>query len=153
MKKLLLIAILGLFSVIRVSAQNTPEQKQQLKDKDVPQAVRDALDKQYDNATMVEWKLKDGKYVAHFNQDAKKYMVELSQSGEVLAKGEKIDKADLPAPVAEAIKTAYASEKTDNIYKIERDGQVQYAVKVEGNPKKKVIYDANGKVLKEKTFQ
>ena len=159
MKKLLLIAALGLFSITGVYAQENAQQKErtqaqnEVKDKDVPPAIREAFDKQFQNSTMVNWKMKDGKYVAMFTQDMKKHMAEFNSSGELLSKGEKIEKDALPTPIADAIKTGYSGNNIYEIYRLEKDGQTQYKVKFEGNPKKIVIYDAQGKVLKEKTAQ
>ena len=159
MKKLLLIAALGLFSVTWANAQENAQQKESkvaakdLKDSDVPQAIRDAFDKQFTNTSMVNWKMKDDKYVVMFTQDTKKQMAEFNTSGELLSKGEKIEKDDLPAPVADAIKTGYSGININEVYRIEKDGQTQYKVKLEGNPKKIAIYDAQGKLLKEKTAQ
>ena len=159
MKKLLLIAALGLFSLTGVYAQENAQQKERkeahkdLKDTDVPPAIREAFDKQFSNTTMVNWKMKDGKYVAMFTQDMKKQMAEFNQAGELLAKGEKIEKDALPAPVTDAVKTAYSGSNIEEVYRIEKDGQTQFKVKLDGNPKKIAIYDSQGKLLKEKTAQ
>jgi hypothetical protein len=146
MKKLLLITLLGIFTAFQVNAQ----EKAKIKDKDVPQAVRTAFDNQFDNTAMVDWKMKDGKYKAMFTMNLKKHFAEFSSSGELLSKGEKIDKDGLPTPVADAIKTSYANNNIDEVYRIEKGGQTQYMVKLEGDPKKKVIYDAQGQVVQEK---
>lgn len=147
MKKLLLIIALGLFTAFEVNAQD----KDKVKDKDVPQAVRTAFDNQFDNAMLVDWKVKDGKYKAMFTKDMKKHFAEFSSSGELIAKGEKIDKDELPTPVADAVKTSFSDSNIDEVYRVEKDGQTKYMVKLDGNPKKKIVYDAQGKVVKEKT--
>ena len=78
-------------------------------------------------------------------------MAEFSSSGELLSKGEKIGKDDLPSPVSDAVKAGYASSNVDEVYRIEKKGQTYYKVKFDGDPGKKVMYDAQGKVIKEKT--
>jgi hypothetical protein len=145
MKKLLLITLLGFFAAFGVNAQG-----EDIKDKDVPQAVRTAFDNQFNNTTLVDWKMKDGKYKASFTMNLKKHIAEFNSSGELLSKGEKIKREELPTAVADAVKTSYASTKIDEVFRIEKGGQTQYMVKLEGDPKKKVIYDAQGQVVKEK---
>lgn len=147
MKRLFFIAVMSLLINLGVKAQDNDRE---LKDSDVPEAVRTAFDKQFDNTMMVEWKMKDGKYKAKFNQGLKKHTAEFSSSGELLAKGEKIGKDELPTPVSDAVKTSYASSNIDEVYRIEKKGQTYYKVKLDGNPDKKVMYDAQGKVIKEK---
>lgn len=145
---MLFIAVMSLLISYGVKAQ---DDEGKLKDKDVPEAVRTAFDKQFDNTMMVDWKMKDGKYKATFNQGLKKHMAEFSSSGELLAKGEKIGKDELPTTVSDAVKTGYASSNIDEVYRIEKKGQTYYKVKLDGNPARKVVYDAQGKVVKEKS--
>lgn len=147
MKKLLFIALLGMSAAFTANAQHDDNK---LKDKDVPQAVRTAFDAQFDNAMMVDWKMKDGNYKAMFTKDMKKHFAEFNASGELVAKGEKVNKDDLPTGVADAVKTGYASSNIDEVYRVEKGGQTLYMVKLDGNPVKKVVYDAEGKVVKEK---
>jgi hypothetical protein len=143
MKRMLFIAVMSLLIGYGAKAQD-----KELKDRDVPEAVRSAFDKQFDNTMMVEWKMRDGIYKAKFNQGLKKHTAEFSSSGELLSKGEKIGKDDLPTAVSDAIKTSYASSNIDEVYRIEKKGQTCYKVKLDND--KKVIYDAQGKVIKEK---
>ena len=147
MKKMLFIAVISLLVGYGAKAQ---DDDRKLKDNEVPEAVRSAFDRQFDNTMMVDWKMKDGKYKAKFNQGLKKHVAEFSSSGELLSKGEKIGKDDLPSPVSDAVKASYASSNVDEVYRIEKKGQTYYKVKLDGNPDKKVIYDAQGKVIKEK---
>jgi len=147
MKKLLLVTFLGFFTAVGLKAQDNDK----LKDKDVPQAVRTAFDNQFDNTMLVDWKAKDGKYKAMFTKDMKKHFAEFNSSGELISKGEKINRDELPTPVADAVKTSYSGSNIDEVYRVEKDGQTKFLVKLEGNPKKKVVYDAQGKVVKEKT--
>ena len=149
MKKLLLFAVLGVFTAFQVNAQDN----EKIKDKDVPQAVKTAFDNQFNNTAMVDWKMKDGKYKAAFTMNLKKHFAEFSNSGELISKGEKIDKEELPNPVADAVKTGFSSSKVDEVYRVEKEGKTMYMVKLDGNPKQKILYDDQGKVLKEKTHQ
>lgn len=147
MKNLLLITVLGFFTAFQVDAQD----KQKLKDKDVPQAVRTAFDNAFDNALMVDWKMKDGKYKAAFTKDLKKHFAEFSSSGELISKGVKIDKDELPTAVSGAVSASYANDKIDEVYRVEKGGKTKYLVKLDGEPKRKIMYDEQGQVIKDKT--
>lgn len=145
MKTLLFLTVITFLAVPGINAQDHGK----LKDKDVPQAVRTAFDTQFDNAMMVDWKLKEGNnYKASFTKNLKKHFAVFNSSGELLSKGEKIDRNELPTPVADAVKNGFSSSNIDEVYRVEKGGQTQYMVKLEG--KKQVIYDAAGKVVKEK---
>jgi putative PepSY-like beta-lactamase-inhibitor len=156
MKRLLFLSVLGIFMAFQVSAQDNTKVKdkdvpQVVQDKDVPQAIKTTFDNQFAGATMVEWKLKHGNYKAMFTKDNKKQSAEFSSAGELISKGEKIEQTELPAAVSDAIKTSYASSTVGEVYRIDKGGQIQYLVKLEGNDKKKLVFDAQGKeVMKEK---
>jgi hypothetical protein len=143
MKKLLLVAVLGLF-VLAVNAQDA----QKIKDNDVPQAVKTAFEKEFPNTTLADWKIKDGNYKASFTNGSKKQMAEFGASGELISKGEKISKDELPTPVGDAVKQGYSSSDVGEIYRVEKGGQTLYLVKLEGNAPKKLVYDAQGKQIK-----
>ena len=146
MKKVFLITLLSGFFALTAHAQAPTD----IKDKDVPQAIRTAFDNQFDNTTLVNWKLKEGNYKASFMMNLKKHFAEYSSSGELLSKGEKIEKDELPTPVSDAVKTGYAGKDIDEAFKVEKGGQTHYMLKLEGEPKKKIVYDAQGNLVKEK---
>jgi uncharacterized membrane protein YkoI len=148
MKKLLFIAILGIFGAYAAQAQD--DNKMKVKDKDVPQAVKSAFESQFANASDVEWKVKNGKYKAKFDMNGVEQFAELNNSGEVVSKGTKIPNEELPTLVSDAVKSNYASNKVDEVYRVEKGGQTHYMVKLDGNPEKKLVYDAQGKLVKEK---
>ena len=146
MKKVFLITMLSGFMAIAAYAQSPTE----VKDKDVPQTIRTAFDNEFDNTTMVNWKLKDGNYKASFMMNLKKHFAEYNSAGELLSKGEKIEKDELPTTVSDAVKSGYAGKEIDEVYKVEKGGQTNYMVKLDGEPKKKLVYDAQGNLVKEK---
>ncbi|MBL7699118.1 MAG: PepSY-like domain-containing protein [Chitinophagaceae bacterium] len=149
MKNVLFVFAFTIFGWLAVNAQNVQEPSK-IKDKDVPEVVRNAFDNQFDNTAMAQWKMKEGNYKVSFRQGLKKHMAEFSSSGELISKGEKVEKNDLPTPVGDAVKANYSNSNIDEVYRIEKNGETQYLVKLEGNPKKKVVYDVQGKVLTEK---
>lgn len=151
MKNLLFVFVFTIFGALAVNAQNAQEPSK-IKDKDVPEAVRKAFDNQFDKTTMADWKIKEGNYKVSFRQGLKRSIAEFSPAGELISKGERVEKDELPTAVGDAVKVNYANNTIDEIYRIEKDGQTQYLVKIDGNPKKKVVYDDQGKVLTEKAI-
>ena len=157
MKKILFIAAIGLCTVISANAQDhknmkdhKDHEKMKLKDNDVPQAVKSAFTSQFPGASDVDWKMKNGNYKAKFDMNGTDHMAEMTQSGELVCKGVEIKKDELPTLVSDAVRTGYTSNTIDEAYKIEKGGNTYYLVKLDGNPDKKLMYDTQGKLVKEK---
>src|SRR5690606_23097259 len=93
MKNLLFIAALSLFAVPGAHAQT----KTKAPDKEVPQAVMTAFERQYPNTTDVNWKIKDGSYKAKFTMNDTKHLAEFNSAGALTKTGVAIPKQDLPS--------------------------------------------------------
>ena len=132
-----------------VSAQQPQQQKQKLEQKDVPENVQTALKTAFANAKDVEWKLKDGIYKAKFEMDGKEHLASINTSGEIESKGSEILATELPAAITSAIQSGYSGWKIDDVYKVDEKGTTRYLVELDGNPDKKVVYSAEGKLEKE----
>lgn len=148
MKNVLMICTLLLGSALYVNAQD--QNKMKVNDKDVPQNVKAAFTSNFANASEVEWKLYDGKYKAKFDSNGEDNFAEFSSSGELISKGTKINKDQLPAAVNDAFKNAYAGKDINEAYRIEKGTETFYKVKVGGDQKKAIVYSADGKVIKDK---
>ena len=121
-----------------------------VKDQDVPQAVKTAFQSNFTDASDVQWKIYDGKYKAKFDVNGEKHFAEFTNSGELVAKGMKIDKDQLPSAVSDALRTGYANKNIDEVYKVEKGGETLYKVKLEGVNEKMLVYSEDGKLVKEK---
>lgn len=124
--------------------------KMEIKEKDVPEAVRSAFQSQFANASDVDWKMMKGKYKAKFEMGDVDHMAEFTSTGELVSKGMEIDKNEVPTLVSDAVKTGYAGKNIDEVYRVEKGGSTYYMVKLDGDPDKKLMYDAQGKLVKEK---
>ena len=140
-------AVLVTALVFGASAQNNMQDK--LKDKDVPTAVQTSFKTAFPNAKDAEWKMKEGMYKVMFEVDDVDQMAAFDASGKMLSKGTKIQESELPAAVSSAIKGAYANKNIDEVYRVEKDGGINYLVKLNGMDKK-IMYSADGMVVKEK---
>jgi hypothetical protein len=147
MKKLLFATLLTTGLVLGASAQDD------IKEKDVPSPVQTSFKSEFPNAKDVEWKLKDGTYKVKFEVGSVDQIASFDASGKRLSKGIKIRISELPAAISSAVKTAYADRTIDEAYTLEKDGATQYMVKLNGSPETKLVYSADGQLVKEKKAQ
>lgn len=144
MKKKLLALCLATGLMLSVIAQ------EKVKDKDVPASVQTTFKTQYPEASDADWKMKDGKYKAHFKVSGTKHMAAFDPSGTLLSTGIEIKESELPAAITAAIKSTYVDRSIDDAYKVDKDGSINYLVTLNGNPETKILYSADGKVMEDK---
>jgi Putative beta-lactamase-inhibitor-like, PepSY-like len=139
MKKLMIMAALAAIVVFSATAQKLDAAK-------VPAAVKAAFAKQYPGA-VAKWEKEDGKYEAGFKQNGSNMSALFEANGIITESEMDIKVADLPATVLAYVKEHYSGKKIKEGAKITKaDGTVNYEAEVDG---KDVIFDANGKFLKE----
>ena len=146
MKKKLLAFCLAAGIVLSINAQ----EKTKISDKDLPATIQTNFKSQYPDASGADWKLKDGKYKVHFNVNGTKQMAAYDQAGTMLSKGVEIKQSELPANITSSTKSLYANRDIDEVYKVDKNGATQYLVKLKGDPETKILYSADGQVIKEK---
>ena len=146
MKKKLLAFCLAAGIVLSVNAQ----EKTKISDKDLPATIQTNFKSQYPDASGADWKLKDGKYKVHFNVNGTKQMAAYDQAGTMLSKGIEIKESELPANITSSTKSLYTNRSIDEVYKVDKNGATQYLVKLKGDPETKILYSADGQVIKEK---
>jgi hypothetical protein len=144
MKKIFFASLLIIGLVLSVSAQ------EKVKEKDVPTTVQASFKTGYPEAKDVDWKMKDGNYKAKFKVNGTNHIASFDATGKMLSKGIEIKESELPAAVTHAVRLAYANRTIDNVYSMEKDGSTNYLVKLKGSPETKVLYSADGQVVKEK---
>lgn len=123
--------------------------QEKINTKDVPAAVQTSFKSEFPNAKDVEWKMKDGKYKVEFDINGLDNIASYNAGGKLIAKGMKIRRSELPTPVANAVKSAYADKTIDDVYRVDRNGSAFYLVELSGNPETKVLYTPDGQVAKE----
>jgi hypothetical protein len=139
MKKLMIVVMLvGAFGFF-ANAQKIDAAK-------VPAAVKAAFAKQFPGI-VAKWEKEDGKYEAGFKQNGTTMSALFESNGTMTESEMDIKVTDLPATVLAYVKEHYSGKKIKEGAKITKaDGTVNYEAEVAG---KDVIFDANGKFLKE----
>ena len=139
MKKLMTLA--ACFAAIGFSAS-----AQKMDAAKVPAAVKASFAKQYPGTT-AKWEKEDGKYEAGFKKDGNTMSALFEKNGTMTESEMDIKVSSLPASVLAHVKENYKGMKIKEGAKITKaDGTVMYEAEVNG---KDVIFDANGKFLKE----
>ena len=139
MKKL--ITMSALFATIGFAAC-----AQKLDASKVPAAVKATFTKQYPGITP-KWEMEDGKYEASFKKGTDAISAMFEPNGTFTESEIDIKVAALPASVLAYVKEHYKGKTIKEGAKITKaDGTVNYEAEVNG---KDVIFDVNGKFLKE----
>jgi hypothetical protein len=143
MKKILFAILLSAGLMMGASAQ-------EVKENDVPTAVKTNFKTAFPNAKDVDWKTKEGNYKAAFKINGSDYIASFSADGKILSKGLKIRRSELPTAVLTAVKSAYADKTIEDVYRMDKNGAAFYLIKLDGNPDTNVLYTPDGQVAKEK---
>lgn len=134
MKKFLLVACL--FVSAAVIAQ-----------KNIPAAVKTAFTKAYPTATKVKYEKEDGNYEVSFVDKGNEISVIYDARGILKESEQELKISALPASVTAYMKEHYKGMPVKGAAKITKtDGSINYEAALKG---KDVIFDANGKFLKE----
>ncbi|GGC20119.1 hypothetical protein GCM10011386_10020 [Parapedobacter defluvii] len=120
----------------------------------VPAVVLNAFQQQFPKARQVEWeRRKDGNFEVEFNLSlvGRDHQAIISPDGKVLKHEEELSSSSLPDAVKQQIKTEFNGYRIDEVKKIEEGGKVSYAVDLDSRQGDlKVLFDADGKILKER---
>lgn len=120
----------------------------------LPAEVTEAFRQKYPTALNVEWKDRLSGFTATFDQDKIHYEAKFTNKGFWQSTENKIEDADIPAPVKDGFqKSKYAEEWTIKAaYKIAlREDKTQYRLEIQKNDiqKKQLYFDPTGRLLRD----
>jgi hypothetical protein len=119
---------------------------QHLKETQVPAATRSAFQKAYPH-TAGKWEKENGNYEVSFHHQGKTMSAVVDGNGGIVETETGITMNDMPKDAKEYLKKHYGGAKITETAKIVKaDGSVVYEAEVH---KKDVLFDANGKFIKE----
>ncbi|MCY7422051.1 MAG: PepSY-like domain-containing protein [Chitinophagaceae bacterium] len=139
MKKLfVLLAITG-FASFAATAQH-------LKESQVPSKVKLAFQKSYPK-TMGKWEMEDHKYEVNFKHEGQTMSAVIDKMGNITETETDIAIKQLPVAISDYVMQHYKGAKITEASAIKKGGgEMNYEARVKG---KDVIFDANGKFIKE----
>ena len=120
---------------------------QRLKEKDIPAAVRSALEKKYPTAAAVTWEKEKGNYEANWGgRSGEDNSVQFTPSGDFIEMVKAIPVSELPSAVAAYVKEHYKGAKITEAGKVtDAAGRLSYEAEVHG---KDLVFDEQGRFVK-----
>jgi hypothetical protein len=118
-----------------------------MKSKNVPAAVKEALAKKYPNATKVSWEKESGNYEANWGgKSGEDTSVQFTPAGAFVEEVDAIAISQLPAAVAPYVKAHYNGAKIKEAGKVtDAAGKHFFEAEIKG---KGLIFDESGKFVK-----
>lgn len=140
MKTIQFIAIL-LFATTFVKAQDINESQ-------VPSVVLNTFKTEFPKASDVEWEKKGDQFQVEFEIGYfSDYEAWFTSTGEMLYYEEEISKRKLPEAVMNTIKQKYDAYRIDDVKKINKKGEISYAIELEkGREEINIIINENGQI-------
>ena len=139
MKKLMMMTVLGASLAFVACGQKLDASK-------VPALVKASFAKEYPGISP-KWEKENGNYEVNFKKDGNTMSLLIQPNGSIVETEMDIKIADLPATVLAYVKEHYPGKNIKEAAKITKaDRSVNYEAEVNG---KDVIFDANGKFIKE----
>ncbi len=120
---------------------------QRLKEKDIPAAVRSALEKRYPAATAVSWEQEKGNYEANWGgRSGEDNSAQFTPSGDFIEIVKAIPVSGLPSAVIAYVNEHYKGAKITEAGKVTNAaGRHSYEAEVHG---KDLVFDEQGKFVK-----
>ncbi len=139
MKKLIIVAIVAMFSTTALHAT------------EVPEVVKKAFQQKFPTAKKVKWeKENNNDFEASFTLNDKEISAVYSIDGQLKETETEIAVSELPKSVIDALAKKDANAKIEEAEKIERsDNTIIYETEVKINKKKReLLFDSNGNEVK-----
>lgn len=134
MNKLVIVVTLSMMSFISFG--------QKIKDKDVPQQIRNSFHQKYPNVKVVHWDQEGKNYEAGFEKSKVHHSVLFNAEAKIIETEVNVKLIDLPKKSLSYIKEHYKNQKIDEVAKIvTNDGTILYEIEIQG---KDIIFDQNG---------
>ena len=119
---------------------------QEKKAREIPSAAETAFKKSYPTATKTKWSKEGSDFEVNFMDKKKEMAAVYSSSGELKETEVEIEPTELPAGVAAYVKEHYKTGIKEAAKITKANGEINYEAEVN---KKDVIFDKNGKFIKE----
>ncbi len=145
------IALAGFLGIVLTSCAQTTVQS------NIPSVVTNSFQKQFPNATDVEWefdKLSTPQvYNVEFDANMNEHEAWIDAKGNIVSHKEEIRVTQVPANIKQAVKRDFPDFRIEDADKYESDGQVTYKMELDKGTfdqsgiEWKVTYDHEGKLI------
>lgn len=120
---------------------------QDVKEKDVPVAVKNSLVKNF-STNRADWNKEGANYEASFKEKGNEMSVVFDSSGNIVETEKEINQNELPMAVQNVLKNDYKDFALEEIAVIDSKGKVTFETELEkGKESFEIIFDADGKVI------
>ena len=130
--KSLKIAALILFTTMTVNAQD-------VKNEEIPKNLKSQFEKEYPNATEIEWEKENNLFNVEFDIDEKEQEIWYDDSGNIIKTEHELEEADLPEAIRSKIKSSYSAFKIDDIEMKKENDEVTYEIELRKGWKGKTL--------------
>lgn len=139
--------MIGFLGVVLTSCAQTTVQS------NIPSVVANSFQKQFPNATGVDWEIKDNVYNVEFDANNNEHEVWIDSKGNIISHKEEIRVSQVPAHIVAAVKRDFPEFRIDDADKYETDSQITYKMELDKGTfdrtgiEWKVTYDNSGKLI------
>ena len=141
MKKYFLVS-----GILLIAATAFCQEKEKKEKVEVPSAAEAAFKKSYPTATKTKWGKEGADFEVNFMDGKKEMAAVYSSSGELKETEVEIEPTELPAGVVAYVKEHYKTAIKEAAKITKANGEINFEAEVN---KKDVIFDKNGKFIKE----
>ena len=136
-----------LLSFLIITACAIQAQAQDIKAKDVPNVVKEALAKKYPNATKVSWEKEKGNYEANWGgKSGEDTSVMFTPAGQFVEEVNAIPVSELPSNISAYVKAHYNGATIKEAGKVtDAAGKKMFEAEIKG---KDLIFDEKGNFVK-----
>lgn len=130
--KSLKIAALILFTTMTVNAQD-------VKNEEISKNLKSQFEKEYPNATEIEWEKENNLFNVEFDIDEKEQEIWYDDSGNIIKTEHELEEAELPEAIRSKIKSSYSAFKIDDIEMKKENDEVTYEIEIRKGWKGKTL--------------
>jgi hypothetical protein len=139
MKKLVFMTVSAMITSLSIA--------QKAQEKDVPDAVKTAFQKNFPQAKVEKWEKEGDNFEAEFELNKSEQSVLFDAQGNILETETEIELSQLSSIIIDYVKTNFKGQTIKEAAKItDAKGMVTYEAEIKG---KDLLFDSNGKFIKE----
>ncbi|WP_299156062.1 PepSY-like domain-containing protein [uncultured Christiangramia sp.] len=135
--------IAGLTVLMTLSAN-----AQELNNEDVPLNLKSQFEKEYPNASEIEWEIENGLINVEFDSEGKEQEIWFDEAGNIIKTEREIDEKELPDAIKSKIKNSYSEFNIDDIEMKKENDKITYEIELKKGWTKKILrFEESGAII------